>query len=213
MKPLWIATAATLLSCGCAFAQVGGIGTAPIAPLGATSPLGLGPGTAVGPIGIPFGATELGSPGLSPAISGTSPLGSTIGNFTACSGMGGSTPQASTGMPSGSCAGTTDGSGSQAAASASSPGMIGSRSTVGRAGIPLGSTELGFGGLSPPPTAVIPTPSFPSSIGTSPTFPTSGAPNPSIPTPAGANPSVPAATAGSALGCNVTGVSMSAQVC
>jgi hypothetical protein len=61
MKPLWIAIAATLLSCGCAFAQVGGIGTAPIAPLGVTSPLG--PGTAVGPIGIPFGATELGSPG------------------------------------------------------------------------------------------------------------------------------------------------------
>jgi hypothetical protein len=55
MKPLWIATAATLLSSGGAVAQVGGIGTAPIAPLGVTSPLGLGPGTAVGPIGIPDG--------------------------------------------------------------------------------------------------------------------------------------------------------------
>jgi hypothetical protein len=211
MKPLRIATAAILLSCACALAQVGGIGTAPIAPLGVTSPLG--PGTAVGPIGIPFGATELGTPGLSPAISGTSPLGSTIGSFTACSGMVGSTPQAPTGVPSGPCADKTDGSGSRAAASASSPSMIGSRSTVGRAGIPLGSTELGFGGLSPPPTAVIPNPSFPSSAGTSPTFPTSGAPNPPILTPPGANPSVPAAAAGSALGCNVTGVSMSAQVC
>jgi hypothetical protein len=113
------AVAATLLGCSCAFAQVGGIGTAPLTPLGVTSPLGLGPGAAVGPIGIPLGATELGTPGVSPMISGASPLGSTIGNFTACSGMGLSTPQSGMPMSSGSCAGTTDGSGSQAAASAS----------------------------------------------------------------------------------------------
>jgi hypothetical protein len=216
MKRLWIATAAaTLFGCSCAFAQVGGIGTTPLAPLGVTSPLGLGPGAAVGPIGIPLGATELGTPGVSPMISATSPLGSTIGNFTACPGMGLSPPQTSSGMPmsSGSCAGTTDGSGSQAAASASSPGMLGSRSTVGRVGIPLGSTELGFAGLSPPPTAVIPNPSFPSSVGTSPSFPTSVVPSPPVPATTGANPSLPATTAGSALSCNVTGVSMSAGVC
>jgi hypothetical protein len=214
MKRLCIATAAaTLLGCGCAFAQVGAIGTSPLAPLGVTSPLGLGPGAAVGPIRIPLGATELGTPGVSPMISGTSPLGSTIGNLTSCSGMGGSIPQASTGMPSGSCAGATDGSASQAAASASSPGMIGSRSTAGRAGIPLGSTELGFGGLSPPPTAVIPNSTFPPSVGVSPSFPASGMPNPSTPPAAGANPLFPAANAGSALSCNVTGISMTSGIC
>src|ERR1700681_1926006 len=102
MKRLCIATAAaTLLGCGCAFAQVGGIGTAPIAPLGVTSPLGIGPGAAVGPVGIPLGATEIGTAGVSPMISGTSPLGSTIGNVTACSGMGAPTSQAPFGMPSG----------------------------------------------------------------------------------------------------------------
>src|SRR5258708_41892 len=140
-------------------------------------------------------------------ISGTSPLGSIIGNLTSCSGMSGSAPQESTGMSSGSCAGATDGSGSQAAASASSPGMIGSRSTVSRAGIPLGSTELGFGGLSPPPTAVIPNPSLPSSAGASPSFPAMGVPNPSVPSMTGPNPSLPGAKAGSALSGSVGGVS------
>lgn len=53
------------------------------------------------------------------------------------------------GTASGTCATATTPS-SSPTTSASSP-TIGSRSTVGRVGIPMGSTELGTGGLSPLP--------------------------------------------------------------
>jgi hypothetical protein len=53
------------------------------------------------------------------------------------------------GTASGTCATATTAS-SNPTASASSP-TVGSRTTVGRVGIPLGSTELGTGGLSPLP--------------------------------------------------------------
>ena len=53
-----------LAGCGPAFAQVGMITGAP-APLGVTSPLGFGPGAPVGATGIPLGATELATPGVS----------------------------------------------------------------------------------------------------------------------------------------------------
>jgi hypothetical protein len=53
------------------------------------------------------------------------------------------------------------------AASASSPTGMGSASSVSRIGIPLGSTELGVGGLSPPPVVLTPNPSAPqSTLGT-----------------------------------------------
>ena len=58
-----VTLAASFLGCGGAFAQVGGVGAAPMT---ATSPLAIGPGTAVGPTGIPFGATEMTTPGISP---------------------------------------------------------------------------------------------------------------------------------------------------
>src|SRR4051794_15050423 len=90
-------TAAVLLSCGSALAQ---------SPLGLTSPLGIGPGSPVGPTGIPLGATELGSLGVSPTTSGTSPLGLTAS--TPCSGIGGAVPQTSFGQTT-STTGTTSG--------------------------------------------------------------------------------------------------------
>jgi hypothetical protein len=53
------------------------------------------------------------------------------------------------------------------ASSASSPTGMGPGSPVGRLGIPLGSTELGVGGLSPPPDVLTPNPSAPlSTLGT-----------------------------------------------
>ena len=53
------------------------------------------------------------------------------------------------------------------AASASSPTGMGSTSPNGRVGIPMGSTELGVGGLSPPPAIQTPNPSAPvSTFGT-----------------------------------------------
>jgi hypothetical protein len=51
------------------------------------------------------------------------------------------------------------------AASASSPPGMGSASSVSRIGIPLGSTELGAGGLSPPPNVLTANPSAPSTLG------------------------------------------------
>src|ERR1700730_15377071 len=57
------------------------------------------------------------------------------------------------GTASGTCASATTAS-SSPTASASSP-TIGSRATVGRVGIPVGSTELGTGGLSPLPDTTL----------------------------------------------------------
>jgi hypothetical protein len=179
-----VITAAVLLGCGSAYAQVGGISISPGPALGITSPLGLGPGSPVGPSGIPMGATELASPGVSPTISGTFPA---IGGITTCSDAGGSLPQASSGMgtsmpgnssDSGMSTGSTsslfDGGGTSGpgsgtcAGSASTPlpeipsassltGM-GAGTSVGRVGIPMGSTEVGVAGLSPPSVALAPNP-------------------------------------------------------
>jgi hypothetical protein len=187
--------AAALLGCGSAIAQVGGIGVSPgPSPLGMTSPLGIGPGSAVPPTGLPLGTTEVPTLGVSPTTSGTSPLPPT----TSCGGIGGSIPQASfgaasTGMgtasgtgtssagtssstfdggstagtPSGTCGGAAGSSLAGPAASASSPTGMGSGSTGSRIGIPMGSTELGVGGLSPPPVVSAPNPSAPqSTLGT-----------------------------------------------
>lgn len=58
---------ASLLGCSAASAQVGGMGPS---PLGAATPLALGPGQPVAPTGIPLDATEMTSPGISPARHG-----------------------------------------------------------------------------------------------------------------------------------------------
>jgi hypothetical protein len=164
----------SLLDAGAAFAQVG---IAPVTPpLGLTSPLGLGPAAAVGTTGIPMGATELATPGVSPTVtsvatpgmmtstsacstgaagSSTAPTGAMNGESSATGAISGtSAPTALfdgagiSGTASGTCAaGTTV---SSATGSASSPTM-GARSSVGRLGVPLGSTELATGGLSPLP--------------------------------------------------------------
>lgn len=162
---------ATFLCCGTAMAQMAvPTGATVASPLGLTSPLGLGPGQPVGPTGIPMGATELATPGISPSpdmssamTGGTVPLcGGGVGaagvdmTGTAVFDGGGLSATATAGCPP-----VADGS--MANPSASSPAFAGSSPTVGRVGIPLGSVELGGGGLSPPPdpTAVIPPPVAP----------------------------------------------------
>src|SRR5260370_38144966 len=62
--------AAGLLGCGAAFAQVGGMGVSP--PLGVTSPLGIGPGSAVPPTGLRLGPTEGPTLAVRPTTSGPS---------------------------------------------------------------------------------------------------------------------------------------------
>src|SRR5215467_6869744 len=183
-----VATAAVLLGCGSAYAQAP-LSTSPLPPLGLTSPLGI-PNAPVGQTGIPLGATELATPGVSPTTSGASPLlGATCGGVSsapASAAMGSPMTGASAGMGSsvtGASAGTAssmtglssstlfDGGGMSAtapttcaaSATASTPlaSSMGPGSTVGPAGIPLGSTELGGGGLSPPSVALSPNPSVP----------------------------------------------------
>lgn len=128
-----------ILSGGSAMAQVGGQTDPGVAsPLGLTSPLGLAPGSRVSPTGLPMGATELATPGVSPP-----PDMSMVFD-----GGGIATTVASQPIPSGS---------------ASAPMPMTSPQMVGRLGIPLGSVELGGGGLSPPPdptAALIPAPTM-----------------------------------------------------
>ena len=162
MHLVMAALAVSLLGGSSASAQVGGVGTS---PLGAASPLAMGPGVPVAPAGVPLGATEMTTPGTSPAPS------STMGAI-GCSSAGGPTSQAAAplfdgggmaGAASSGCAGT-------GAGGSSMPALPTLR--AGRAGIPLGSTELGDAGLSPaPPVSTM----FVSPIVPSVTAPTMGA--------------------------------------
>ncbi len=129
--------AAILVGGGSVLAQVGGTGTS---PLSATSPLAIGSGSPVAPTGILLGATEMTAPGISPAPSST----------MSCSSAGGPTSQTATALfdgggmaaASSACAGT-----GSAASSMPAPSTL----RAGRAGIPLGSTEMDSQGLSPLP--------------------------------------------------------------
>jgi hypothetical protein len=152
MKMLFaIATlGAALLGCGSTLAQVGAMGTQPLA---ATSPLAMGTSAPVGSTGVPLGATELAAPGTSPAPPATM-------GMMGCSSPGGSTSQTATALfdgggmagASSSCAGAggavTGGAGADGTGS-SMPHL--STLQAGRANIPLGSTELASPGLSPLP--------------------------------------------------------------
>jgi hypothetical protein len=178
------ATAAVLLGCGPASAQLGA-SVFPGPALGMTSPLGVGPSSPVPQTRIPLGATELASPGVSPTMSGTFPE---LGSITTCAGgsalpaspgvsaptpassmnSGGSTVGSASlfdgggmsGSASGGCAGSASTS-LPGPALALSPTTAGSVSSVGRVGIPMGSTEMAVGGLSPPSVALAPNPLAP----------------------------------------------------
>jgi len=174
-----IVVVAALLVCGAAQAQAPSI--SPGLPLGVTSPLGIGPAGPVGPTRIPLGATELATPGASPILSGASPLDPLTG--VACGGAlsaaatsaavtsattgasrsatfdgGGMGASAGGGSTTASASGPCAPMGSAAAATAgtASPG-----SPVGPIGLPMGATEMGSAGLSPPSVALIPNPSAP----------------------------------------------------
>jgi hypothetical protein len=77
MKRFLMITTASALLCGQAFAQQAAV--IPTPSLSATSPLGMVPSVPVGGTGIPFGATEIASPGVSPApLPSTGIIGSTV---------------------------------------------------------------------------------------------------------------------------------------
>src|SRR3982074_550916 len=105
-------TVSVLLGCSTAWGQVN-VGTGAPVPLGLTSPPGMGTGASVGVTGIPLGATEMATPGVSPTAAGTSPLGSMTAG--ACSSIGASA-QPTTSSPGNSSSG---------------PSMAGSSSATG----------------------------------------------------------------------------------
>src|SRR5882724_4171754 len=74
--------------CNAANAQVSGM-VSPTPGMGATSPLGITTGSTVSPTGIPFGSTEIASPGVSPAPMVTGSV-SMPGSGTSCSTLGSS---------------------------------------------------------------------------------------------------------------------------
>jgi hypothetical protein len=172
------ATLATLLGGNPAFAQVGGIGS-PTPGMGLTSPFGMSAATggSVGPAGVPLGATELATPGLSPAPPGT--LGS---GFTICSAVVGAGSNSANGPFDGggtsvgmspTASGETNSASASACNQASGAGSAGtlqsttsspgSTAPLGIGTIPLGSIELGNAGVSPTPCPL-----------TGPTLPTDG---------------------------------------
>src|SRR6516164_7919782 len=212
-----MATAAVLLGCGSALAQAR-MNVAPLPALGMTSPLGI-PNAPVGQTGIPLGATELATPGVSPTTSGASPLlgatcggvssappsaatgGSLTGTSTdmgtpvmgASAGMGGSVQGTSGAAPFDGGGMAASAPGACAASATASPPMgssMGPGSSVGMVGIPLGSTELGGGGLSPPSVALSPNASAPAITLT--------------PLPMPSNPSAPLSTPQSMASCPTT---------
>jgi hypothetical protein len=136
-------------------------------PLGLTSPLGIGPGAPVAPVGVPLGATQLAAPGVGAALPGIVPQSAITGSNSACGGSaalttGISDPTAlfDAGMSSGTVSGACIAGVGPAnpAATASSPAGMAGLAAVGRVGIPMGSSELDPGGLSPPPPTTMLTP-------------------------------------------------------
>jgi hypothetical protein len=166
-RELIAAILATLLCCNPVFAQVGGIGS-PAPGMGPTSPFGMSAAASgsVGPAGVPLGASELATPGLSPAPPGT--LGS---GFTICSAVVGAGSNSATGIFDGGGVGTSMGTsqigmgGTSSASGAcnqssgagstgtlpSTPSSPGPSAPLGIGTIPMGSTELNRGGVSPSP--------------------------------------------------------------
>ena len=182
MRLVTAAVTASLLAGAPASAQVGGVASTPI---GITSPLSIGPLSigsppSVGPVGIPLGVTELAAPGISPMPApATGIMGCPADDPTAQ----GATAQFDGGGIGVGCASSVTVGGGSDPTMPTPPTL-----SAGRAGIPLGSTEIASPGLSPlpPPTGlVLPTLSSSSIIGISPTMTDMGAP------PAAAEPPCP----------------------
>ncbi|WP_161499968.1 hypothetical protein [Bradyrhizobium sp. AC87j1] len=133
---LWFVAAA-------AVAQTALPGVQPSPGMGATSPLN--PASSR-PEGIPLGSTEIATPGVSPL--------NPLQGMTNCAGSGnaGSSGALFDG------GGLSGGSSTTCTSGATPPSALPSSSSVGRVGIPLGSTELGGAGISPSVPVPGPTP-------------------------------------------------------
>jgi hypothetical protein len=199
MRRLWMLAAIAMLGCSPAFAQAGL--SVPTPGIAATSPLGMSgalqPGTLVGPTGIPLGATELNSSGISPMLTDPTSMmasGTTCSGGSASTGISGGISGISTydggGLAVGGGMGTgmalPGGAAVPCAAGTASPTPSGLSASLGgasRTGIPLGSVEIGNAGVSP--LLAIPTPTGSPSTMAGTTFPSA---------PTSATPMIPATT-------------------
>jgi hypothetical protein len=155
---LIVATAWSLLSAGPAFAQVEvGDPLTAVPSLGTTSPLGISPGGSVGATGIPLDATELTSPGVSPAptgsVTGTIAIptsGAITTGGTTCS-TGGISPSGMYGSTASyDGGGTAPGAAAPATAATTDPTVIPGTSTSSEMTVPSGTstTSLDTSGMS-----------------------------------------------------------------
>jgi hypothetical protein len=124
-----------------AMAQVGATAT-PTPTIGATSPLGMATGSAVSPTGIPLGATEIASPGVSPMP--------TYSTGTISMPSGGTTCSTSGTSPAGMYGSTTtyDGGGTAAGAAAPATAATSGTGMSATSGMPATSGMLDTTGLS-----------------------------------------------------------------
>jgi hypothetical protein len=128
-----------------AMAQVSGMAS-PTPTIAATSPLGIGAGSAVSQTGIPLGSTEIASPGVSPAPVGVTGTISMPNSSTTCSTLG--TP------PSGMYGSTSsyDGGGmavgTTAPATVATSGMSTSPGMSATSGMPATSGMVETSGMS-----------------------------------------------------------------
>jgi hypothetical protein len=130
-----LATAMLWLVPAAAVAQTMVPGMQPPAGMLATSPLNP---QSTRPVGIPLGSTEIATPGVSPINRSQA--------MTNCTGAGNA---ASSGALFDG-GGLSGGSSTNCAGSAVAASPLPSTSIVGRVGIPLGATEIGGAGISPP---------------------------------------------------------------
>lgn len=130
--------------CGPARSQAITTGAQPPSSVDTFSPLNPGAGSMVPPVGIPLGSTELATPGISPALPSPS-----VGSASASGNCSGSSQSSQSTFDGGGLSGGSSACIPPDAANAS--GRSTTTFSVGRSGIPLGSTELGSAGLSPAP--------------------------------------------------------------
>src|SRR6267378_7258000 len=133
-----------LFVCNAATAQVSGMAS-PTPTMGATSPLGIGTGSAVSQTGIPLGSTEIASPGVSPAptVTGTIAMPSGV---TPCSTLG-TSPSSMFGSTA-SFDGGGMAAGSVAPATAATSGMSTSSGMSATSGMSTTSGMLETSGMS-----------------------------------------------------------------
>src|SRR5882757_6468848 len=136
---------AALFLCNPAMAQVSGMAS-PTPGLGATSPLGMGTGSAVSPTGIPLGSTEIASPGVSLAPGDATGTIAMPNSGTTCSTIG-TAPSSMFGSTA-SFDGGGMGVGTAAPATAATPGMSTSPGTSTSSGISATSGMLQTSGMS-----------------------------------------------------------------